>query len=330
MGGSGRREQQLLAAVRPPRRQPALEAGHPARSRRQRRPGPGRRRRVADHRVPAQPVPDLHPAHRHPQRRPGLVIGRPPRRGPGRRPRRPGRGTGHRPPARPAHRRHGRARRTRLHQLDDPHHPAIPRRDTRRPPLRAADPHRCRVHPGGHTAARRHLQPPRNRGHLRRRRRNLARSRTRAACRPGQPASPGAPADQHGQQHHRAARRGHRASLHAARRLVRGQRQPLGPVTPAPAERRDAELGILRARRHRRDRADRQPRPDRDRPRSLVADPARAAHQAPPRWPPVPPARSTRWPSTAPRMTVWQLPPGSAAWAKAQAINVPIQFGSSS
>ncbi|HJY95562.1 MAG TPA: hypothetical protein VJ371_11440, partial [Streptosporangiaceae bacterium] len=29
------------------------------------------------------------------------------------------------------------------------------------------------------------------------------------------------------------------------------------------------------------------------------------------------------------KMTVWQLVPGSAAWAKAQSINVPIQFGSS-
>ena len=29
-------------------------------------------------------------------------------------------------------------------------------------------------------------------------------------------------------------------------------------------------------------------------------------------------------------MTIWQLAPGSAAWAKAQAISVPIQFGSSS
>ena len=29
-------------------------------------------------------------------------------------------------------------------------------------------------------------------------------------------------------------------------------------------------------------------------------------------------------------MTIWQLAPGSAAWAKEQAINVPIQFGSSS
>ena len=29
-------------------------------------------------------------------------------------------------------------------------------------------------------------------------------------------------------------------------------------------------------------------------------------------------------------MTVWQLPPGSPAWAKAQSINVPVQFGSSS
>ena len=77
MGGSGRHAQQLLAAVRPPGRQPAVEAGHPARGRRQRRPGPGRRRRqVADHRVPAQPVPHLHPADDHPQRRPGLVISR--------------------------------------------------------------------------------------------------------------------------------------------------------------------------------------------------------------------------------------------------------------
>lgn len=30
------------------------------------------------------------------------------------------------------------------------------------------------------------------------------------------------------------------------------------------------------------------------------------------------------------KLTVWQLAPGSAAWAKAQIINVPIQFGSSS
>ena len=29
-------------------------------------------------------------------------------------------------------------------------------------------------------------------------------------------------------------------------------------------------------------------------------------------------------------MTVWQLAPGSIAWAKAQAIDVPVQFGSSS
>ena len=30
------------------------------------------------------------------------------------------------------------------------------------------------------------------------------------------------------------------------------------------------------------------------------------------------------------KLTVWQLGPGSGAWARAQAINVPIQFGSSS
>jgi hypothetical protein len=28
-------------------------------------------------------------------------------------------------------------------------------------------------------------------------------------------------------------------------------------------------------------------------------------------------------------LTIWQLPPGGTAWAKAQVINVPIQFGSS-
>jgi hypothetical protein len=28
-------------------------------------------------------------------------------------------------------------------------------------------------------------------------------------------------------------------------------------------------------------------------------------------------------------MTIWQLPPGSAAWARAQVITVPVQFGSS-
>ena len=126
-------------------------------------------------------------------------------------------------------------------------------------------------------AARRHLQPPGNRGHLRRHRRNLARGRARAARRPGRPARAGAPADQHGQRHGRAARRGHRASRQPARRLVPRQRQPLGPVTPAPAGRRGGEFGILRARRHGRDRAERQPRPDRGRPRNLVAGTARAA-----------------------------------------------------
>jgi hypothetical protein len=29
------------------------------------------------------------------------------------------------------------------------------------------------------------------------------------------------------------------------------------------------------------------------------------------------------------RLTVWQLPRGGAAWAAAQTINVPIEFGSS-
>lgn len=205
-----------------------------------------------------------------------LVIHRPARRGRRRRPRRPGRRIRHRAPARPDRRRHRRAGRTRLHQLDHPGHPAVPRRDGPRPPLRAAGPHRRRIRPAGHTPARRHVQPPGHRGHLRRHRRNLARSRARAARRPGQPARASAQADQHRQRHGRAARRGHRASHHPARRLVLRQR-PLGPVAPAPAERRDAELGLLRARRHSCGSAERQPRRDRGRPRSLVAGTARTA-----------------------------------------------------
>ena len=65
--------------------------------------------RVADHRVPAQPVPDLYAADRHRRRRPGLVISRPARRGPGQRPRRARRRPRHRHPACPAHQRHRRA-----------------------------------------------------------------------------------------------------------------------------------------------------------------------------------------------------------------------------
>ncbi len=51
-GRLGRRARQLLAAVRPQPRKPALEAGHPGRGARQRRPGPGRRRPHSDRRVP--------------------------------------------------------------------------------------------------------------------------------------------------------------------------------------------------------------------------------------------------------------------------------------
>ena len=83
----------------------------------------------------------------HPHRRAGLVLAQPARRGPRQRPGRAGRRARDRAPARPARRRHRRAVRTRLHHLDDPHHPAGPRRDGRRPQLRAAGPHRRRLHP---------------------------------------------------------------------------------------------------------------------------------------------------------------------------------------
>ena len=76
-GRLGRQPQQLLAAVRAPGREHRVEAGHPARGGRQRRPGRGRHGRpIADHRDPAQPVPHLHTAGHHPGRRPGMVTGR--------------------------------------------------------------------------------------------------------------------------------------------------------------------------------------------------------------------------------------------------------------
>ena len=54
-----------------------------------------------------------------------------------------------------------------------------------RPSLRAARSHRRRVRAAGYPPARRQLRPPGDRGHLRQHRRNLARSRARAARRPG-------------------------------------------------------------------------------------------------------------------------------------------------
>ena len=287
--------------VRPAGSQP-LEAGHPARDRRQRRPGPGRRRRVADHRVPAQPVPDLHPADHHPQRRPGLVIDRPARRGPRQRPRRPGRRPRHRAPARPAHRRHRRAGRTRLHQLDAPWPPSGP--SPRRPPAAAAG---CRTSP-----------PPRSP-------RPGSRCSAGTCSHPGTagifagtggtwhaagPALPAALARQPVQVLRLtstasstvallAAGTGPAASLLAAWSADNGSHWALSP--PLRLNGATPELGILRARRHSRDRAERQPRRDRRRPRSPVAGTARTAtgHRHP--GPRSRRADSTRWPSVAPR-----------------------------
>ena len=151
---------------------------------------------VTDHRVPAQPVPHLHAADHHPRRRPGLVIGRPARRGPGRRPRRPGRRARQRAPARPARRRHGRAGRTRLHQLDAPWPAQQSLAATPgRPALRAAGPHRRRLHPRRASrcspAPAPAPEPPASSPPER----NLAGSRARAARRPGRPGHHGTPAD---------------------------------------------------------------------------------------------------------------------------------------
>jgi hypothetical protein len=57
-------------------------------------------------------------------------------------------------------------------------------------------------------------------------------------------------------------------------------------------------------------------------------------------WQPLPAGTATLAPGPAggwdalavhsTKLAVWQLAPGSGAWASAQTINVPIQFGSSS
>src|SRR5262249_57721822 len=61
-GRAGRRARQLLAAVRPPRRERQVAAGHPARGGQQRRPGHGQPRwPIRGGRVPAQPGPVLPP-----------------------------------------------------------------------------------------------------------------------------------------------------------------------------------------------------------------------------------------------------------------------------
>ena len=237
-GRLGRRAQQLLAAVRPPGRHRQVAAGHPARGGRQRRPGGGRApARVADRRVPAQPVPDLHAAGHHPRRR--QRLGTPARSTPpwptSPTPWPPPRTAA---PARPAHQRRRRAGRPRLHQLDDPGHPAGPRRHRRRPAAAGCGSLTAAAFtPVRGAAAGRQLQPPGNRRHLRRHRAG-----------PGTQPGPRLPAALARQRRHRApadhappARTvallaaGTGPAAQPARRLVHRQRQPLGPVAAAAA-----------------------------------------------------------------------------------------------
>ena len=62
--------------------------------------------------------------------------------------------------ARPARRRHRALAAARLHQLEHPGQPQVPRLDPGRPALRAAEPHRRRVHPGWAAAAGRSCDHP--------------------------------------------------------------------------------------------------------------------------------------------------------------------------
>ena len=239
-----------------------------------------------------------------------MGIGRPARRGPRRRPGRPDRRTRNRAPAGPAHQRNCGACHPWLYQVEHSRQPADPRRDPTRPALRPARPHRGRVHPRRSAAARRHVQPPGNRGDLRRQERHLAGSRTAPARRTGPPGHHRPPADTHRQPHRGAAESGQRASRQPARRLVRRQRQPLGPVTPAQTQRCHAHLHGLRAHRRSRNSPERQPGPNHHRTRSRLAATARTARRHRDTGPRRPQAGSTRWPSTAPRSPSGSSQPG--------------------
>ena len=331
MGGSVATAQQLLAAVRPPGRQHPVEAGHPARDGRQRRPGPGRRRRqslitgfrpsqyltytpLTITRDGGQAWSSTGPLDAALANVPDALAAAP----------------AHREPARPARRRHRRAGRARLHQLDHPGHASGPSPRPRRPPLRAAEPHRRRVQPRRAcrcSAAR--CSHPGTAGIF---------AGTGGTWQAAGPALPAALARQpitvlrltstaSSTIALLAAGTGPAASLLAAWSADSGSHWALSPplrlngatLTSASFGPGGTAAIVLNGNRG-----------------ETIASPG-AAWRA---LPALPPGTATLAPGPAggfdalavhrTKLTVWQLAPGSAAWAKAQAINVPIQFGSSS
>ena len=118
----------------------------------------------------------------------------------------------------------------------------------RRQALRAAGPHRGRLHPLRHPGPRRHLHRARHRRHLHTRERNLAGGRAGPTRRPRRAGRHGRQADPDRAGHDGAAGGWYRTRCQPARRLVR-RRRPLDPVPAAPAPRRHSHRLAARPRR---------------------------------------------------------------------------------
>ena len=248
-GRLGRQPQQLLAAIRPPRRSQHMAAGHPARGSQQRRPDPRR------HAAQGQCWPGSGPARTCPTPRspppknngkawsPGLLDA----------------ALAETPDALAADPASGRLLALLTNGTTDISSPggtawtplvtrpalaAIPGRY----PVPSGQPHRGRVQPLRAAHARRGLRPSRHRRDLRPHRPDMAAGRPRTPRRLRTPGHHRAPAHHHRRHHHGPANRRNRIGGTPARRLVHRQRRPLGTVTAAAAQRRHADLGVPRAR----------------------------------------------------------------------------------
>ena len=180
------------------------------------------------------------------------------------------------------------------------------------PELRAADPHRRRLHPRRDPDARRPVHPARESPASSPPRTGPGRQPGRRYPPPWPGRTSGHPADPDRAGYNSAAHGGHRARCQPARRLVH-RRPSLDPGTAAPAPRRRPDLGVVRARRHSRGHRHREPRPDHRR-RGIAWLPL----------PPLPPGTATLAPGPGGAaealavhggtLTIWQhvaaVPPG--------------------
>ena len=125
-----------------------------------------------------------------------------------------------------------------------------------------------------------------------------------------------------GEHHHGAAGRRNRVSGTPAGRLVCRRRRALETVTAAAAERRHADIGVVRAWQQPGDHPEPPPRGGHQQRRGLVA----AAAAAAPGTATLAPGPSGGWNALAvhgTQLTIWQAAPGARAWASARSSRFP-------